>query len=77
MIDDVIKVIDSTTEKFSLYMGHICRKHSQSNQIKEREEYIRKCCEQSKGKDIKCLAVMDFKMKFGSISERESSVEFF
>ena len=43
MIDDAIKVIDSFIEKFPLYMGHICRKHSQSSQIKEREEYIRKC----------------------------------
>ena len=77
MIDDAIKVIDSTTEKFGLYMGHVCRKRSQSSQIKDREEHIRKCCEKSKGKDIKCLAVMDFKMKFESMSARESSVEHF
>ena len=77
MIDDAIRVIDSTTEKFALYMGHVCRKRSQSSQIKDRENYIEKCCMQSKGKDIKCLAVMDFKMKFESMSARESSVEHF
>ena len=77
MIDDAIRVIDSTTEKFALYMGHICRKRSQSSQIKDREQYIQKCCEHSKGKDTKCIAVMDFKMKFESMSARESSVEHF
>ena len=77
MIDDAIKVIDSTTEKFALYMGHVCRKRSQSSQIKDREKYIQKCCEHSKGKDTKCIAVMDFKMKFESMSARESSVEHF
>ena len=77
MIDDAVKVIDSTTEKFGLYMGHVCRKRSQSSQIKEREQFIQKCCKESEGKDIKCLAVMDFKMKFESMSARESSVEHF
>ena len=77
MIDDAIHVIDNTTEKFALYMGHVCRKRSQSSQIKDREKYIQKCCEHSKGKDTKCIAVMDFKMKFESMSARESSVEHF
>ena len=77
MIQDAKKVIMDIKMKFKLYMAHVCRKRLQTEQISSREMECKKLCEQSKGKHIKAVAIMDFKMKFETKSSRESSVEHF
>ena len=58
-------------------MGHVLRKRSQSQQIREKDKYIEEICRQTKGKLVKAVVLMDFKMKFEAKSARESSVEHF
>ena len=77
MIQDAKKVIMDTKEKFKLYMAHVCRKRSQSLQIDKKYDECKRICEESRGKIIKAVVIMDFKMKYESKSSRESSVEHF
>ena len=77
MSSDACKVISDTSKKFKLFMGHVLRKRSQSQQIREKDKYIEEICRQTKGKVVKAVVIMDFKMKFEAKSARESSVENF
>ena len=53
------------------------QKKSQSKQIDQKYEECKRICEESIGKVVKAIIIIDFKMKFESKSSRESSVEHF
>ena len=73
--NDAISVIDGIKDKFRLFLAHQARCQCQSVAISLLEDDIKELCVQSKGKQIKALIIMDFKMKFESKSSRETTVE--
>lgn len=72
---DAIQVIDDTAEKFKLYMAHVSRCSCQSQALHNIESQLKKECMQTKGSKTRSIMIMDFKMKYESMSVRESSIE--
>ena len=77
MIEDAISVIGDTSKSFGLYMAHICRRTSQSAEINKVVETLKAKCISSKGAVVYALMIADFKMKFETLSSRESTIEHF
>jgi len=75
--DDAIKVIHNTSEKFRLYMAHVCRCTCQSQYLSFIDQGLKRECMFTKGKKTKALMIIDFKMKFETMSVRESTLEHF
>ena len=74
---DAVNVIDSISEKFKLFLAHQVRCKCQSVAISAAEEDIKQTTINSGGKNIKALIIMDFKMKYGMRSTRETTIEHF
>ena len=73
--DDAIKVIQDTSEKFRLYMAHVCRCTYQSQYLQFIDKGMKIEYLMTKGKKTKGLMIIDFKMKFETMSVRESTLE--
>ena len=73
--EDAVQVINDTSEKFKLYMAHVCRCTCQSQSLRNIEEGLKRDCLRNKGRNTKAIMIIDFKMKFETMSVRESSLE--
>ncbi len=67
---DAVKVIGDIREKFELFLAHQVRCKCQSMAIDRAEKDIKTLCVNTKGKVIKSLIIIDFKMK----SNRETTI---
>ena len=68
--DAAIKVIQDTLEKLRLYMAHVCRCICQSQYLTFIDKGVKRECMMTKG-----LMIIDFKMKFETMSVRETTLE--
>ena len=74
---DAIDVIESISEKFKLFLAHQAWCQCQLTAISSAEEDIKQTTIKSGGKQIKGLIIMDFKIKYGMKSTRETTIEHF
>ena len=74
-VNDCLKVLDDALDRFLIYMGHKARCANQNESISKIEQDTKDKCVTTKGKTVKGLIAMDFKMKFNPISARESTID--
>jgi len=74
---DAVNVIGDIREKFELFLAHQARCKCQSMAIDQAEKDIKTLCVNTKGKVIKALIIIDFKMKYEMKSTRETTIEHF
>ena len=68
--DDALEAINHASQKFELYMAHAARCVNQSKSITQVEKDIHDECVKSKGKIIRAILIVDFKMKYEPKSVR-------
>ena len=75
--NDAINLIDTISEKFKLFLAHQVRCKCQLVAISTAEEQIKEKTISSNEKNIETIIIMDFKMKYGMKSTRETTIEHF
>ena len=76
-IKDVLMVVSDIQQKLELYRAHRVRVANQQKAIYKIEEEMKQECLENKISSKHALVVIDWKMKFESMSARETSQEHF
>lgn len=75
-IDNALEYITDAHEKFMLYQGHVVRVVNQNRNLQKHREALRElCCKEKNTVPLHLWHVIDFKMKWEAMYQRETTVK--